>query len=147
MGNDQEKLGQRVRKARADTMRHHVLVCKECDKGSKRAKQLRKAVNLAKLRDRVTVTKVACLDICTAEPVCVVYPEGTWYHSLKKTTVQRIVDEHLTEGRILEDAAFHVNALLERRAADAAADDEGTDAGTPSASASDHLSVVEGDAA
>lgn len=117
MGKDLDKLAERVRKARADTMQRHVLVCRECDKGSKRAKQLRTAVNLAGMRDRVTVTKVDCLDICTAEPVCVVYPEGTWYHSLKKQTVQRIVDEHLADGRILEDAAFHVNALRERRAA------------------------------
>lgn len=134
MGRQPDKLGKRVRKARADTMQHHVLVCRECDKGSKRAKQLRKAVNLARMRDQVTVTKVDCLDICTAEPVCVVYPEGTWYHSLKKATVQRIVDEHLTEGRILEDAAFHVNALQERRRAEA-----------PDAGCGAELQVVAGD--
>lgn len=136
MGDKQDKLAKRVRKARADTMQRHVLVCRECDKGSKRAKQLRTAVNGARMRDRVTVTKVDCLDICTAEPVCVVYPEGTWYHSLKKATVQRIVDEHLAEGRILEDAAFHVNALLDRRAA---AHGEDADAA--------RLRVVEDDAA
>lgn len=116
MAEDADKLARRVRKARADTMQRHVLVCRECDKGSKRAKQLRKAVNGAKLRDRVTVTKVDCLDICTAEPVCVVYPEGAWYHSVKKETIERIVDEHLDEGRLLEDALFHVNALTEREA-------------------------------
>lgn len=145
MAKTTDKLAKRVRKARADTMQRHVLVCRECDKGSKRAKQLRKAVNLARMRDRVTVTKVDCLDICTAEPVCIVYPEGTWYHSVKKRTVQRIVDEHLTEGRILEDAAFHVNALQERRAA--AASDDTSRTSDPHAGPGDHLSVVEDDAA
>lgn len=116
-----DRLERRVRKARVDTMQRHVLVCTECDKGSKRAKQLRKAVNGAGLRDRVTVTKVDCLDICEAEPICVVYPEGAWYASVDKAAVQRIVDEHLRDGIVLEDAAFHVNALLARRAAEAGA--------------------------
>jgi (2Fe-2S) ferredoxin len=120
VGRDVEKLARRVRKARADTMQRHVLVCTDCDKGSKRAKQLRRAVNGARLRDRVTVTKVDCLDICEAEPIAVVYPEGAWYHSLDKQAVERIVDEHLDEGRILEDALFHVNALAERTRDEAA---------------------------
>lgn len=120
MGKQRDKLERRVRKARADTMQRHVLVCTECDKGGKRAKQLRKAVNGAKLRDRVTVTRTKCLDICEAEPICVVYPEGTWYAGLKKETVQRIVDQHLTDGEILEDAAFHVNRLLSDRGSNAA---------------------------
>lgn len=124
MAKDLDKLAARVRKARADTMQRHVLVCTECDKGSKRAKQLRKAVNGARLRERVTVTKVDCLDICEAEPIAVVYPEGTWYHSIDKEAVGRIVDEHLRDGRILEDAAFHVNALLDRRRAGAGEADE-----------------------
>lgn len=116
MASKRERLARRVRKARADTMQRHVLVCTDCDKGSKRAKQLRKAVNGARLRDRVTVTKVDCLDICEAEPIAVVYPEGAWYHSIDKGMVQQIVEEHLAEGRVLDDAAFHVNALLARRA-------------------------------
>lgn len=120
MGKDLDKLDRRVRKARADTMQRHVLVCTECEKGDKRAKQLRQAVNGAQLRDRVTVTRTRCLGICEVEPICVVYPEGAWYAGLKKATVQRIVDEHLTDGRILEDAAFHVNQLLADREADAA---------------------------
>jgi (2Fe-2S) ferredoxin len=110
-----EKLARRVRKARADTMQRHVLVCTDCDKGSKRAKQLRKAVNGARLRDRVTVSKVGCLDICEAEPIAVVYPEGAWYAAVDKELVGRIVTEHLDEGRLLEDAAFHVNELLASR--------------------------------
>ncbi len=120
MATNLDKLARRVRKARADTMQRHVLVCRECDKGTKRAKQLRKAVNAARLRERVTVTKVDCLDICEAEPIAVVYPEGAWYHSISGGDVARIVDEHLDEGRILEDALFHVNALRERDADEAA---------------------------
>ena len=117
MATTSDKLAKRVRKARADTMQRHVLVCTDCDKGKKRAKQLRKAVNGARLRERVTVTKVDCLDICEAEPIAVVYPEGAWYHSIRGADVDRIVEEHLDEGRILEDALFHVNALAARRGA------------------------------
>ena len=116
VGKKTDKLASRVRKARADTMQRHVLVCRECDKGSKRAKQFRKEVNGRRLRDRVTVTKVDCLDICAAEPIAVVYPEGAWYHSIRGKDVERIVETHLDEGKLLEDALFHVNALQERRA-------------------------------
>ena len=116
MAKKADKLAKRIRKARADTMQRHVLVCRECDGGSARAKQFRKEVNGGKLRERVTVTKVDCLDICEAEPIAVVYPEGAWYHSIRSRDVERIVEQHLDEGRLLEDALFHVNALQQRAA-------------------------------
>jgi (2Fe-2S) ferredoxin len=115
MGTDHDKLERRVRKARVDTMQRHVLVCTDCDKGDKRAKQLRTAVNEAKLRDRVTVTRTKCLSICASDSVCVVYPEGTWYAGLKKKAIGRLVEDHLRDGQVLEDAAFHVNRLQQRR--------------------------------
>ena len=113
MGKDLEKLAARVRKVRADTMQRHVLVCTDddCSKGAKRAKQMRKRINGQRLREQVTVTKVGCLDICAKGPICVVYPEGAWYHSVDKATAERIVDEHLRDGELVEDAVFLVNEL------------------------------------
>jgi (2Fe-2S) ferredoxin len=51
-------------------------------------------------------SKVDCLRICEQGPVCVVYPEGTWYAHLDIPALDRIIDEHLVSGRPVEDLVF-----------------------------------------
>lgn len=111
-----EKLARRARKARADSMQRHVLVCtdSDCDKKGELAKRMRKRANGLRLRETTTVSEVGCLDICKAGPICVVYPEGTWYHSVKKKVGDRIVDEHLADGEVVEDNVFLRNPLEAR---------------------------------
>jgi (2Fe-2S) ferredoxin len=36
----------------------------------------------------------------------VVYPEGIWYAGVTSALLERIVVEHLKEGRVVEDAVF-----------------------------------------
>jgi (2Fe-2S) ferredoxin len=56
-------------------------------------------------------TKVNCLRVCEQGPIAVVYPEGTWYHSVTKEVADRIVDEHLVGGKPVEEYVFAVNPL------------------------------------
>ncbi len=58
-------------------------------------------------------TKANCLRVCEQGPIAVVYPDGTWYHSVTKDVVDRIVDEHLLGGTPVAEFVFAVNPLTE----------------------------------
>lgn len=56
-------------------------------------------------------TKAGCLRICMHGPTMVVYPEGTWYHGMTKERLPRFVQEHLIEGKPVEEWIFARNPL------------------------------------
>ena len=56
---------------------------------------------------RVKRGETPCLGVCASGPIVVVYPEGVWYANVTTELLARIVDEHLRDNRVVEDAVFH----------------------------------------
>jgi (2Fe-2S) ferredoxin len=56
-------------------------------------------------------TRCNCLRICTGGPIGVVYPEGTWYRNLTPANIERVLQEHVISGRVVDNLCFAKNPL------------------------------------
>lgn len=49
------------------------------------------------------VNAAGCLDRCELGPVMVIYPEGIWYNYKSFSDIDKIIEQHILGGKIVEE--------------------------------------------
>jgi len=51
---------------------------------------------------KIRASKSGCLGFCDSSPVCVIYPEGVWYSYFDLDDVNKIIEDHLINDKIVK---------------------------------------------
>ena len=94
---------------------HHIFVCcnDKCDRAEKQELKgcFKKEIKRRGLKGRVRANEAGCLDQCELGPTVVIYPQGIWYGRVQPDDVERIVEETVVNGRIIEDLLIPADLL------------------------------------
>jgi (2Fe-2S) ferredoxin len=91
----------------------HIFICanqkgegKACcgeKEGMALVEKFREVLAARGLKGDVRAQRSGCLDACKFGPALVIYPEGTYYKNVQIEDVERIVDTHVIDNKIVQD--------------------------------------------
>ena len=104
VANEGEKLSKKT------GYRKQVLVCggTGCtSSGSQKViDALNKSLKANGLEKEILVVRTGCFGLCSLGPIMIVYPEGAFYSQATPEGVERIVKEHLKEGKVVKELLY-----------------------------------------
>ncbi len=104
--------------------RWHLFLCADqtkalcCDKAVGLAawdylKSRIKELGLERGEVNVQRTKANCLRTCQDGPILLVYPGGYWYRQATPAVIERVLQEHILEGRPVSEYLFALKPLAD----------------------------------
>lgn len=120
MSDDDDKAARIARNMGVGGYRRHFFICVGPDCCSSEQgmasweylKRRLKELNLVAPAGPLYRTKVGCLRICIDGPTGVVYPEGIWYRHLTPGNIERVLQEHILGGCVVQELKIGENPLF-----------------------------------
>lgn len=88
----------------------HILICGGTGCHSHESyeiiKEFKKQIKDKKL-ENISVIMTGCFGLCAKGPIVIIRPSNTFYSKVKVSDVERIIDEHLINGNVVEELLCH----------------------------------------